>query len=81
MCEEIMFCDGIGPHAPGERRRLPARKGIVPSFVLCRHCFDHEILRRRRRNEERLSRSRRVISSTELYPIPRWEELEVYTGE
>jgi hypothetical protein len=61
-------CDGSGPHTSGEVRLLPTGGG--GNAILCRSCFEHEILYRRYRNE----------SNGAEFDLPTWASLKVYEG-
>lgn len=61
-------CDGAGPHAPGEVRRLPT--GGDGASILCRRCFYRERAWRARRNGE--------LEPENRFDLPAWADLKVY---
>ena len=68
-------CDGSGTHTPGEVRVLPL--GNDPNhgnLILCRWCFNREIVFRKERNRE--------LAKDCHFKVPDWQDLEIYnTGE
>ena len=63
-------CDGCG-EVRGEVRRLGT--GGDSAIIVCWKCHKAEMLYRKARNRE--------LSADCRFDLPKWEELEVYTGE
>lgn len=62
-------CDGakcVFQH--GQVRKLPT--GGSSNAILCRACFERELVWRRERNRE--------LEKSAQFDLPKWEELEVY---
>lgn len=61
-------CDGSGPHAAGEVRSLPT--GGDSNAILCRRCYEREMIWRRARNRE--------LSADVRFSLPSWDSLKTY---
>lgn len=65
------MCDGSGPCAFGEVRLLPlGHSEHHGNLILCRHCFDHELLYRRERNRD--------LSKDCAFDLPAWNHCKIY---
>lgn len=61
-------CHGSGPHQPGDVRVLPT--GRDGDLILCRNCYEREILYRVKCNRE--------LEDFAKFDLPAWEVLKIY---
>jgi len=66
-------CDGSHCRSKtGEVRKLPTGGSSGSNIIYCRACYEHEMAYRRDRNAS--------VVGIIPYPLPKWEDLEVYEG-
>ena len=63
-------CCGAGPHTPGDVRVMPTGGG--GNLILCRACWNRELIYRRERNRE--------LADWARFDLPIWEQATIYTG-
>ena len=75
---ENNYCDGSGPHTPGEVRVLPT--GGDSNAILCRSCYFREMKYRRDRNHPnaKMLGYGPVLDESAKFDLPSWESLKVY---
>jgi hypothetical protein len=68
---ENNYCNGSGPHTPGEVRVLPHSDApLHGNDILCHACYLRELRYRQDRNRE--------LGTFAQYSLPAWETAKVY---